>query len=137
MSKILKKLFVLFAIVPLVCLCFVGCAKSAHKSSAERQKIILSTDNIGEYLVINHTLSPYGSSNNQWIANITTTKRKSNIEFFDCEIQVTCSEFGSNNHSDINVILDYEGKSQSSLKPIYSFYEIKITSVSGYILIDE
>ena len=126
-----KNIFVALLIVPLFWFCFTGCSNGTQK-----EKIMLTTENINEYLVVNYTLSTCGDSTAKFIANIMTSKRQKDTEFFGCEIHAIChmSSYNSSTQFEFSRILDYDGKSLYSFSTTFENYEIEITSVSGYIL---
>ena len=101
---------------------------------------MLTTENINEYLVVNYTLSTLGGTSAQdVIVTIETSKRINNIEFFDCEIEISSKKGTDANYYKYSSNVDYEGKSSHSYiqKSMYNFgaqLTIEISFVSGYIL---
>ena len=134
MNKFFKNIFVALLIVPLFWFCFTGCSNDTQK-----EKIMLTTENINEYLVVNYTLSTLGGTSAQdVIVTVETSKRINNIEFFDCEIEIS-SKKGTDVNYKYSSNVDYEGKSSHSYiqKSMYNFgaqLTIEISFVSGYIL---
>jgi len=133
MNKNLKKIFCMLFIVPLICLCFAGC------NAKNEEKIVLTTDNISKYLVVSYYFSSHGDSTQSEIVTIETSKRINNIEFFDCEIQISSKKSQDSNSNNSCVCVDFNGKSKHSYIENYVYNNtqliIEITSVTGYVIL--
>lgn len=105
------KIFTLLLILPLICLCFVGCSKN--------KGISLTNDNIENYVVFNYSYANDDTSTSCYIFTIETTKKIENIKFenvkftFNLINKDTQSKYGN-----VEVNLDYNGVSKFSFKVV-------------------